>query len=220
MTHYGHNIISMVDYQDLNRFPALKQIEAYWEGLRNGNDIPSRSEIDPRGIQQLLEHTFVLERIAPGLARFRIAGMHLVDLMGMEVRGMPLSAFFTPDARAIVSDVLERAFSGPEIVELTLYAEKGIGKPPMDGKMIFLPLKNDMGEVNRILGAFVTEGPIGRAGRRFHIETTKARHVHVDSHNAEDVPQSVIGFAEDHVAFEEKKPDTTRPALRLVKSDD
>ena len=62
--------------------------------------VPMRSDVDPRGIERSLEHAFILERIAPQMARFRLAGMHLTDLMGMEVRGMPTTALFAPAARA------------------------------------------------------------------------------------------------------------------------
>ena len=55
--------------------------------------MPRRAEIDPRGIENALEYAFILERIAPGMARIRLAGIHLSDLMGMEVRGMPLTSF-------------------------------------------------------------------------------------------------------------------------------
>jgi len=36
-----------------------------------------RSQIDPRGLEQVLPSAFILERIAPGVARFRIAEHHL-----------------------------------------------------------------------------------------------------------------------------------------------
>ena len=82
---HGQNVISMFGYKCETQFPAINEVEAYWEGLRMGRTVPMRSEIDPRGIERALEFTFILERIAPGLARFRLSGMHLNDLLGMEV---------------------------------------------------------------------------------------------------------------------------------------
>ena len=64
------------------RFALLAQVRAYWQGLRQGTALPTRDKIDPRGIAEALESTFLLERIAPGVARFRIAGLHLHDLIG------------------------------------------------------------------------------------------------------------------------------------------
>ena len=45
--------------------PAIAEVRAYWEALRNGRQAPLRSEIDPRGIERALEHAFITERVAP-----------------------------------------------------------------------------------------------------------------------------------------------------------
>ncbi len=207
------------------RFPVINEVHAYWEALRNGRPLPLRSEIDPRGIERALENAFVLERIAPGMARFRLAGMHLNDLMGMEVRGMPLTAFFTPKAREDMTRVLEAVFSGPEIVELTLTAELGIGKPAIDGKLLILPLRSDLGDVTRALGCFATVGAVGRSPRRFDIVSVKTTRIRGDETAA---PQSARaqsaaeqgGFNEASAAFAAAPAPENgkRPALRLVKT--
>ena len=82
----------------------LRQAEAYWTALRRGDDVPSRSQIDPRGLENILSNTFILERIAPGIARFRLAGSLVNEMAGMEVRGMPVTAFFTTEARKQLSN--------------------------------------------------------------------------------------------------------------------
>ena len=66
--------------------------------MRNGT-LPRRAEIDPRAIDSALADIFLIERIAPGLARFRVAGRRLSALMNMDVRGMPLSAIIAPAHR-------------------------------------------------------------------------------------------------------------------------
>ena len=75
-------------------YKAIAQVDAYWEGLRAGRPMPDRAEVDPRGLGDALEFAFLLEHVAPGIGRVRISGMHLRDLLGMEVRGMPLTAVF------------------------------------------------------------------------------------------------------------------------------
>jgi hypothetical protein len=149
---------------------AISQLEAYWQGLRNGRVVPSRSDVDPRGIDRALEYAFILERIAPGMARFRLAGMHLNDLMGMEVRGMPITSFFVPDARRQISDALEHVFEEPSIARFKLVAERGIGKPQNEAELVILPLKSDLGDISRALGCLVCPGEIGRTPRRFSVE--------------------------------------------------
>ncbi len=169
----GRKIVSLSRYRSEMHHPALKQIDAYWEGLRtepkNAGRVPRRADIDPRGIERALHQAFILERIAPGLARLRIAGMHLNDLMGMEVRGMPFTSLFTAPARRRMTEILESVFEGPRKAEIAIVAEKGIGRPALSGRILLLPLRSDLGDVTRILGAFATTGNIGRTPRRFDI---------------------------------------------------
>lgn len=174
-TTIGQNVISMFGYKCETQFPAINELEAYWEGLRMGRLVPMRSEIDPRGIERALEFTFILERIAPGLARFRLSGEHLNDLLGMEVRGMPFTSFFTPKARQEIIDTLAAVFDGPQTAELILKGERSIGKPALDAKLILLPLRSDLGEVTRIIGCLVSNDKIGRAPRRFDIVSKKMK---------------------------------------------
>ncbi|MFC3118128.1 PAS domain-containing protein [Jhaorihella thermophila] len=81
----------------------IRQAEAYWIALSENGTIPRRTQIDPRALENILPQTFILERIAPGLARFRLAGQHLCALAGMEVRGMPFFGLFLPRLRALAS---------------------------------------------------------------------------------------------------------------------
>lgn len=147
----------------------LQQVEAYWEAMRAGRNVPPRSEIDPRGIEHALEFAFIAEQVAPTHARLRLGGTHLCDLMGMEVRGMPLSAMIVPVSRERLAHALTQVFAAPSRAELSLIAEKRLGKPELAGRLLLLPLVDDFGDVNRALGCFVTDGPVGRAPRRFEI---------------------------------------------------
>ncbi|MFV2034781.1 MAG: PAS domain-containing protein [Halocynthiibacter sp.] len=221
----AQNLVSLARFQNGMDYRVLRQLEGYWDGLRAGRTVPRRSEVDPRGIEDALEYAFILERIAPGLARFRLAGMHLVDLMGMEVRGMPLTAFFTPEFRRPVSDILEQVFDGPQTAEMTLSGEKGIGKPALEAKLLMLPLKSDLGDVSRVLGCLVSKGRVGRSPRRFNLENSHSNQID----NITDAPQqarqqTTEGFAEQGKSFvperTPKRTDGQRPILRLVKSDD
>ena len=163
------SLVSLEEHRLARRHPALVQVEGYWEALKGGRLVPDRAEVDPRGLAGALEHAFIVERIAPGLARFRVAGMHLSDLMGLEVRGMPISATFTPDGRPELSRALEAAFNEPARIRMFLKGEDGIGRPALLGEMALLPLRADAGEVSRALGCLVMEGRIGRQPRRLSV---------------------------------------------------
>lgn len=225
----GHNVVSMMELLEDNRFPAINDMQNHWNDLRGERQVPLRSEVEPRKIENCLPYAFVLERIAPGLARFRLAGTHLNDLIGMEVRGMPLTAIFAPDARNGLSELLEKVFYEPSVAQISLKAEDGIGKPPIDGRMILLPLKSDLGDVTRVLGCFVTQGAIGRTPRRFMLSDAKlakatGRHLGVPPlPMPETTAAHSSGFAESRTDFTPAPHRPTvkgRPHLRLVDSND
>lgn len=230
------NIVKLGEFKKGMTFPAINEVVAYWEGLRAGRQVPMRSEVNPRGIQNALEYSFILERVAPGMARFRLAGQHLSDIMGMEVRGMPFTSFFTPAARKAAGDALEAVFQGPEIAELSLLCETGIGKPKLDAKIVLLPLRSDLGDITRVLGCFVSVGDIGRAPRRFgiseHKPTLLAPTTPMPAAVKEDETRNtpigygvtdrlVPGFDEAKAAFEAAPVrKSERPYLRLIDTSD
>ena len=217
------------------RFQVTAELRGYWEGLRSGRGVPLRSAVNPRGIERALEHAFILERIAPSIARFRLAGMHLSDLMGMEVRGMPLTAFFTPKGRPRVAALLEQVFQGPEIAELTLAGEGGFGKPDLQAKLLILPLKSDLGDVTRALGCLVADGQIGRAPRRFEITSDRVTRIDGVPEALPEQRHSGAGFAEAAPAYraapapapapiakplvDAATPEQRRAMMRLVRSE-
>ncbi len=197
-------------------FAPLQEVRAYWEGLRDGPALPSRADVDPRGLQAALEHVFLIERIAPGIARFRLAGMHLSDLMGMEVRGMPLTTLIEPQGRTGIEALVEQVFSGPSIVEVSLEAERGLGRAALQGRMLLLPLTDD-GVCDKALGCLVTLGPIGRSPRRFAVSRQRTEAVAVMPPPPAPRP-ATPAFAENPAAF--TPAPKARSHLRLVKSDD
>lgn len=218
-------VVSMMNQAGTARRVAA-EVRAYWEGLRRGRMVPPRSEVDPRGIERALEYAFIIERVAPGMGRFRLAGMHLNDLMGMEVRGMPLTAMFTPEARKRVADATEVMFNTPAVVELTLTGETGIGKPPLTAKLLMLPLKSDLGDVTRALGCLVAEGEaIGRTPRRFEVVSVEVTEIVAGEPLAGPAPVAAdrlreMGFAEPQSPFVPRvakpgaaAPQAPRPSL-------
>jgi len=155
--------------------PVLAQVHAYWDALRGGRAVPLRSEVDPRGIEAALEFTFILERLAPQVSRFRIAGSVLSDIMGMEVRGMPPTCLFAPEERAEVARHLDRVFADPAVTEMDLVSVAGYGRPQLSGRLLLLPLRSDLGDISRALGCLVPEGQIGRPPRRFGLRDVRHR---------------------------------------------
>jgi hypothetical protein len=192
--------------------------------------------IEPHGLRDALAHVFLIERIAPGQARFRLAGTHLTQVMGMEVRGMPLSAILVPASRDGARALIEAVFAGPSVVELALESDRGLGRPALQGRMILLPVGDDDENCDRALGCLVTEGDIGRGPRRFAI--TRQRTETVLPRPPVPPARQAPAFAEDQRAFTPpahpapafsatdpipagvQPPPRGKPQLRIVRNDD
>tara|TARA_R110002096_G_scaffold9867_9_gene38590 strand:- start:5175 stop:5876 length:702 start_codon:yes stop_codon:yes gene_type:complete len=213
---------------DPTRFDAVHQVHAYWEGLRHEGALPARALLDPRGIEGALTCAFLAEQVAPGIARFRIAGTQISDLVGMDVRGMPISCLFAPDARLSLMQVAGQVFSGPARLEMDLEAERAIGRPALEARLLMLPMLDDQGRCTLSLGCLALSGEIGRAPRRFAIARRQvspvlARQVLATIRPA---PQPAHGFGESQVGFTPPRTPQTppraqpgKPYLRLVKND-
>lgn len=156
-------------YAEKSGFFPLQQVRAYWEALRKPGQLPRRDDINPRGIAQALDQVFLVEQIAPNHGRLRLAGMGLADLLGMDVRGMPITSLLEPVARARLSEALGGLFRGEHILDLWLDVEPCIGRPPLSARMMILPLIGSQGETDLALGCLCIKGQIGRAPRRFTI---------------------------------------------------
>jgi len=204
-------------------FPAVAQVEAYWHGLCQSSPLPHRSDIDPRGLEAALEYTFVLERIAPGIFRFRIAGHHLADLMGLDVSGMPISAMFDVAARTEIGRIIEEVCTEPCIKEVFINGGRSMGRGALSGKMLLAPLLDEAGQVTRILGCLQTNGVIGRQPRRFAISDVQNKDLPRQPaiYSQPNRPQGQRACAEVPATFDypTTKPTpekTERPALQLV----
>lgn len=237
-------VIALKEFRNMRHDPQIQQVIGYWEALRGGRPAPLRAEIDPRGIEGALDRVFLAERIGNGIGRFRLAGMALNDLMGMEVRGMPLTTLILPEERERFAAALERVFQGGVRTTMRLEAARGLGRPVLTGELLLLPLANDRNDTPLVLGCLSMQGSIGRPPRRMRIDATEHTALSITApatprplHQPDPVPHRlhIKGFAEPKAASYTPppgppKPPTPpvppaprrkpgRPALRLVKTD-
>lgn len=157
---------------------AIAHVEALWRALFEQGGIPRRSEIDPRDIGDALEFAFIVEARRSGMARLRVAGTHLNDLMGMEVRGMPFAALCAGQARSTMTDVINTITRGQVLADLELHSRPGDGAGRLDCRMFLAPLRGETGQIDRILGCAQSRGIIGRQPRRFELSGTGFRDLH------------------------------------------
>lgn len=187
---------------------VLEEVEATWRAMRRGGRLPAHADLDPQRLASALPHALVLERMAPGVARLRFAGRALAALLGAEPRGMPLTSFFAPAARARAMAMLDRAFDGPAVVEAAVTAPRSAFKARLDGRLLLLPMLDRDGRPTRALGALLLEGPAPRAPRP--LELREDRPLRVEP--AEPVTFAVTGTQALAAA------EAPRPYLRLVVS--
>lgn len=213
------NIVAMKPrLEPSNARSLLWQMEAYWRALpRTVGPVPRRTDVDPRGVDALLRYAIILERVAPGVARFRIAGQHMTDLTGMEVRGMPISALFSTQSRDPFCAALSEMFDRPAILQARLTARSGKGRHPICGQMMLLPLCLETGEISRAMGAIITNADKGSEPQRLHADAFQLRPLLVrpDSDFAVEGTQGGSAFAEEATPLRGQPP-----KLRIVHSSD
>jgi hypothetical protein len=211
----------------------ISSLKSYWEKLRAGRIAPYRAEIDPREFETALENMFIVERIAPGNLRIRLAGMKVCEMMDMEVRGMQPGAFVAEEDRARFERLLGVVMSEPAVVEIRM--ETAARPMAQRATMLLMPLRSDFGEINRVLGCLSVEGPFFQAPLSFTLKDISINPVQAASESAE-AKRALPGFAEEPAPFAgleagprlraiEGNPDATgsrrsvRPKLRVIDSE-
>lgn len=151
-------------------FPGLSQIEAYWEALRGDARAPTRQRIDPRGLEGALGVTFLAEALddphhpnrprllRPTVVRLRLAGQMIRDAMGMEVRGMMLSALVQPAERPVLTALIDRVLGEGARITVHLVAPRAGVRPPVAARLLMLPVTDRDGRMTRILGGLSAPG--------------------------------------------------------------
>lgn len=165
---------------DMTGSDMVSQVTQYWDGLRCNGGIPARKDIDARALGAALPHVFLAEMVTPRVARLRVCGHRVEDLMGMDMRGMPLTTLFAGDARAEVMSAVGQVARGVRVT-LALQGETGFGLPRMDARLALLPLADAAGQPTRVLGVLDVSGQIGRSPRRFVRATPLALPVSADA---------------------------------------
>lgn len=175
----------------------INTLRTHWDKLCDGNQVPLRSDIDPRAIPDALDSLFMLERLNPEDVRCRIAGLTICEMMGMEVRGLSPMTFFTDGSRPRFAAVMNEVMSVPKIARLGLEATDKLGNNGI-AEMILLPLRSDFGEVTRIIGCVTPLSAGFTAPVRFHIKTIDLENIAL---KVTSQAEKAFGFAEPRRGF-------------------
>ncbi|MCJ8139726.1 PAS domain-containing protein [Falsirhodobacter halotolerans] len=191
----------------MDRFPLISAVHAYWQAQRGADGVAPRDRIDPRSLPTALPNIFLIERIEPGVTRFRVAGGVLSDLMAMDVRGMPFLSLIVPTERAALATRLDDMMDGPGTLDLSLAADS------VTARALLLPLRTLHG-VDQALGCLEVHGRIPAGPTR--LTPIRAIGERIGGYAGPEASPRLRHVAEDPVPF----TPAPRPHLRLVHSVD
>ena len=192
----------------------LRKVEAYWRGLCSVGLPPYRHDVDASRFAEALPHAFLLERIAPGVARLRTAGQALCTHLGSDAKGQTLSALMSADAQPRLKHWLDRCFDDAALVDIAVTARRGALRPPMAARLLLLPLRDAAGDVNRALGGIFPVAGAMLSNVRFDLREDGTLR-----HEAISAPRGLVPIyrvAAERSTMQLDEPQ--RPFLRLVVS--
>jgi len=125
---------------------------AYWDKVRGNRATPRRFEIDPGKIAGILPSTFILERLDPDTYRFRLAGTHVCDMFGAELRGTNfLSGWSHSDRTSLMRHLAALTKQGA--IETIHMEAAPVARASTPFEAILLPLRHTGESIDRVLGA-------------------------------------------------------------------
>jgi hypothetical protein len=133
---------------------TTKALYTYWNEVRAGRLAPRRFDIEPSQISEHLPDTFMLERMALSLYRFRLAGTRLSDWFQTEFRGVSFLEGWTPEDAQTIERSLKCVTEQGGVALMTLEA-RTVGGDTVRFEMLLLPLIHTEGTIDRYLGSIV-----------------------------------------------------------------
>jgi hypothetical protein len=150
---------------------AIDLVARHWASLPRMGHAPERAALDATTLAPALPFVFIAELVTPRVARLRLTGHKVEEMMDMDVRGMPLTALFTAAARPMILQALEQVSQGARAI-LPVAGEGGFGQPGLTGQLALFPLADGAGQLTRVMGVIELDGVVGRTPRRLCV--TKA----------------------------------------------
>lgn len=196
---------------DSDLSPALDLLEAHWRALRGPRAMPSRGEIVAQAIEPALPFLFIAAPVAPAVLRIRHAGHRFMQMAGMEPRGMPFCAFFTPEGRAALRPALAALQERPALLRMGLVAGRGIVTPRVAARLLILPLSDTGLRADTFVGALVGAGQADRRPLRFDIDSGPMQ---IEQLRPAGLMPRLVA------AGGRRRPGAEHPGLRLVVAND
>lgn len=131
---------------------TTRKLYTYWDELRGKRPAPSRFEIEPTGIADLLPETFLLEDSGEDNFRYRLAGTRICDHFAKELRGEDFFASFHESDQNILKPDFKKIRENGAVGLLKIESSGRYGLTA-EFEMLVLPLIHTHGRVERCLGS-------------------------------------------------------------------
>lgn len=210
------NIVNLTGRRKAKADPAREAVERHWAAIRGKDGVPARDDLDPAQMIDALDRLLLVERIAPRQARIRIAGQRVNDLLGMDLRGMPLSCLIAPPARSWLGDCLEALFDTPAQVDLGLAGPRGPLQQRMAAELVMLPLRDRDGTVSRALCYADLPEHVGPAPLRLEISGERRNPVRVAARAVDGSEGSAMPEAPEAAAERAHEAQRRRRSIHAV----
>jgi hypothetical protein len=118
---------------------ASQELYAYWNKQRGSRLAPSRSEIDPAAIRGVLGDCFMLTRDPNLEPTFRLAGTHICDMFGRELKGVSFPSLWDAQSCEELDVLLNQIVQG-SIGFVAGVTGKADDNMPVAFELLLLPL--------------------------------------------------------------------------------
>ena len=149
----ARNLITVEQAPSPETDKRLVEFYGYWQGLRQGGNIPYRKDFSPAAIPSLLPFVVLVDVLDnPRDFRFRLTGSAFYQAVGQELTGQLIGDVFPPDFGSEVfagwNAIVENG--GPNWARGSLWREE---RDFLDWQGVLLPLQAADGTINQLVGA-------------------------------------------------------------------
>ena len=132
---------------------GTRALYEYWQSAKGSQEVPSRTNIEPRGLKEVLPWVFILEHVDRELSPFRLAGTGLCDQYGQELRGTNFLSLWLGDCRRTMRSLIDNVVLMPAGAFIEFEAQSRLhGRT--SGEIVLLPLCDANGDVHQVLGGW------------------------------------------------------------------
>ena len=137
--------------------PVCQALIEYWYSIRGSDTVPSRSDVRPADIRQLLPNVMMLEYRPGGELIFRLVGSAIVDKLGKNFTGMNQLDLFPKAQRAFARQRYVNLLEQPCGLHVHRDMRSRFGAEFV-ADVVYLPLRDRSGLVSQLIAVAAVAG--------------------------------------------------------------